>query len=58
MAVATHDRHARLSNPLFGSDDVDDSLARIVEAIEGYAGFFTVSHKRFDLLAREGIGNS
>ena len=32
VAVAAHDEHARLRQPLLGRDDVHDALARIVDA--------------------------
>ena len=34
VAVAAHDRHARLGEPLLGADDVHDALARVAHRVE------------------------
>ena len=35
VGVAADDGHARLGDPLLGTDDVDDALAGIVQPVEG-----------------------
>ena len=58
VAVAAHDRHARLGQPLLGADDVHDALERVAHAVEPDAELLAVRGERLDLLARDRVGDA
>jgi hypothetical protein len=55
VAVAAHDRHPRLREPLLGSDHVHDPLAGIAHRVAADAELFAVTRQRLDLLGRDRI---
>ena len=57
MTVSTHDRHTRLCKPLFRADDVNYSLADIVNVVQLDTEFLAVVPQRFNLLAGNVVGN-
>ena len=57
MTVAADDRHAGLGEAELRSDDVHDALFEIAHRMQPDAELFAVASKRFDLGARDGIGD-
>ena len=57
VAVAAHDRHARLGEALLGADDVDDALVRVAHRVEGDAELGAVGGQHLHLLGRDGVGD-
>ncbi len=56
VAVAAHDRHARLREALFGPDHVHDALARVAHAVEADAELLAVPGEHVHLLGRDRVG--
>jgi hypothetical protein len=56
VAVAAHDRHARLRQPLLGPDDVHDAGAGIAHRVAADAELRAVAREHVDLRGRDRIG--
>ena len=57
VAVAAHDRHARLGEALLGADDVHDALVGVAHRVERDAELGGVRPQHLDLLGGE-IGSA
>ena len=57
VAVAANDRHARLRQPQFRSDDVDDALIAVVEVVEANTEVLAVLPQGIDLLLGDLVGD-
>ena len=57
VAVAAHDGHARLGQPLLGTDDVDDALVGVAHRVAGNAELGAVVRQHLELLGRDGVGH-
>ena len=57
VAVAAHDRHARLGPALLGPDDVDDALVGVAHRVAGDAELGRVVVEHLELLGRDRVGD-
>ena len=57
VTVAADDRHAGLRESELRSDDVHDALFEVAHRMQPDAELFAVASQRFDLSARNGIGD-
>ncbi len=57
VAVAADDRHARLRQPQFRPDDVDDALVAVVEIVKADAEILAILPQSIDLLPGDFVGN-
>ena len=57
VTVAADDRHAGLGQTELRSDDVHDALLEVAHRMQPDAELFAVASQRFDLSARDGIGD-
>jgi hypothetical protein len=57
VAVAAHDRHARLGEALLGADHVDDALAGVAHRVAGDAELLAVAQEDVHLLLGDGVGD-
>ena len=58
VAVAAHDRHARLGQALLRADHVHDALAGVAHAVEADAELLAVRGEHLHLLARDRVGDA
>ena len=57
MAIATHHRHARLGNTQLRTDDVNNALVGMSQAIEFNAEGYAVFFQGFHLLSGQFFGD-
>jgi hypothetical protein len=57
VAVAAHDRHARLGEPHLGADHVDDALAGVTHGEQADAELLAVAAQHLELRAGDRVGD-